>query len=127
MARTGRGGSRTPAKPAPVSGPGALSQRTDGGQPIRVAPGGDYGSRKTLEAQQRAIPLPEAGATGSTPRGRLSGPLPQLTAPPQIPGRPTARPPVNAVQQLATLDPDALIRLMYRRFPHPALARLLHD
>lgn len=48
------GGYRRPANPAPVSGPGALSARTDGGptQPVMVAPGGEYGSRQEMEAIQ---------------------------------------------------------------------------
>jgi hypothetical protein len=72
MAR-GRGGRQRPSNPAPVSGPGALSQRTDGGpgQPIRVAPGGDFGERKALVDQQRAAPLASQaspGAAGQAPR-----------------------------------------------------------
>lgn len=60
------GGPRTPANPAMVSGPGALSQRTDGGpgndrQPIRVAPGGAYGDRQAAVAQQQAARVPQEG------------------------------------------------------------------
>jgi hypothetical protein len=128
MARTGRGGTRTPRNPAPVSGPGALSRRTDRGQPIRVAPGAPYGQRKALEDQQRAAPLASIGGTQPTVGGGAArGPMPSLTAPPSAPGPPgSGLPAMQATQQLATLDPDALIRLMYRKFPHPALARLLH-
>ena len=41
----GKGGYQRPSSPAPVSGPGSMSQRTDGGpsQPIRDMTGGDYG------------------------------------------------------------------------------------
>ena len=41
----GRGGYRAPSNPAPVSGPGALSQRTDGGatQPATYISGLPYG------------------------------------------------------------------------------------
>ena len=56
------GGNHPPRHPAPVSGPGALSQRTDG-QPVRVAPGGDYGDRQDLQRLQQAAPL----ATGTPP------------------------------------------------------------
>lgn len=54
-----RGGYRQPANPAPVSGPGALSKRTDGGpsQPIRTPSGGAYGERKELDQLQQAAPL----------------------------------------------------------------------
>lgn len=63
-----RGGYRQPANPAPVSGPGALSARTDGGagQPIRVASGGDYGDRKASVELQQAAPLAAAPPAAST-------------------------------------------------------------
>lgn len=68
MSSPGRGGYRQPANPAPVSGPGQLSRRTDGGpgQPIRVAPGGDYGTRDDLIAQQKAAPMGNAGAVSQS-------------------------------------------------------------
>lgn len=53
----------------PVSGQQAYGNRTDlnqaqpgagAAQPIRVAPGGPQGSRQALEAQQRAVPLPDS-------------------------------------------------------------------
>ena len=43
-----------------------MSQRTDGGQPVRVAPGADYGDRAAMVAQQKAAPM---AATTSTPGG----------------------------------------------------------
>lgn len=66
----GHGGKRTPANPAPVSGPGALSQRTDG-KPGTQSPlpitGGDYGEGVEMANLQASAPL--AGPTGppSTP------------------------------------------------------------
>ncbi|MEU3522336.1 hypothetical protein AB0E62_00410 [Streptomyces sp. NPDC038707] len=53
------GGYRQPSSPAPVSGPGALSKRTDGGpaQPVRVPSGGQYGDRQQLEQLQQAAPV----------------------------------------------------------------------
>lgn len=54
------GGYRQPGSPAPVSGPGALSKRTDGGpgkQPVRAPSGGAYGDRQALEQMQQAAPL----------------------------------------------------------------------
>ena len=53
-----RGGYRQPNNPAPVSGPGALSERTDGGategmtQPQQKYTGFAYGSNKGLAEQQ---------------------------------------------------------------------------
>jgi len=57
-----RGGYRQPGNPAPVSGPGALSRRTDGpqgggSQPVRAPSGGKYGDRQALEQLQQAAPL----------------------------------------------------------------------
>jgi hypothetical protein len=60
---TGRGGYKQPMNPAPVSGPGALSQRTDGGavegmtQPAQSYTGGSYGNNKEMSDQQSAAPL----------------------------------------------------------------------
>ena len=67
----GHGGHRTPSDPAPVSGPGAMSQRTDspavGGQPQMIAPGGAYGERSEMEAIQGGAAMAQAPAT-PTPR-----------------------------------------------------------
>jgi len=47
--------------PAQVSGPGALSKRTDaGGQPIRNLPDPGYGEAQEYRAVQKAAPLAEA-------------------------------------------------------------------
>lgn len=77
----GHGGYRRPADPAPVSGPGSLSQRTDGGptsQPPMVAPGGPYGSRQDMMALQQGAPM----QGGGTP------PPPPLDAPTSRPNEP---------------------------------------
>lgn len=66
----GHGGPRTPSDPAPVSGPGALSQRTDGGatsQPQMVASGGAYGDRKEMESIQAGADMAAAPATPRPP------------------------------------------------------------
>jgi hypothetical protein len=52
-----RGGYRKPANPAPVSGPGKLSRRTDGNQPVMEMTGGGYGERKALRDMQGAAPM----------------------------------------------------------------------
>jgi hypothetical protein len=60
---TGKGGYKQPMNPAPVSGPGALSQRTDGGategmtQPVQSYTGGSYGNNKEMSDQQNGAPL----------------------------------------------------------------------
>lgn len=84
----GHGGYRRPSDPAPVSGPGRLSRRTDG-QPIMDAPGGEYGDRQALHELQQAAPLASAPApAGSTGPGiDLSGvvPLSAPSAQPDVP------------------------------------------
>ncbi len=67
-----RGGYRQPGNPAPVSGPGALSRRTDGGpgQPVRAPSGGKYGERQALEQMQQAAPL------AASPGGDVGAPQP---------------------------------------------------
>lgn len=60
------GGYRAPAGPAPVSGPGSLARRTDGGpgQPIRRLPNAGYGESQAFEELQRAAPLASAASGG---------------------------------------------------------------
>jgi hypothetical protein len=55
----GHGGYRPPANPAPVSGPGAHSARTDG-QAISTAPGQDYGAAKQQALAQQTQPMAAA-------------------------------------------------------------------
>jgi len=56
----GQGGYRQPSNPAPVSGPGALSKRTDGGavegmtQPPKYMAGLGYGKGGNMEQQSGA-------------------------------------------------------------------------
>ena len=53
------GGYRRPSKPAPVSGPGALSKRTDGGpsQPVMEVGGFEYGGRQDFADIQGGAPM----------------------------------------------------------------------
>lgn len=62
MGGQGSGGYKQPSNPAPVSGPGALSQRTDGGaldgqQPNPEYSGFAYGENKNLSSQASAAPM----------------------------------------------------------------------
>lgn len=63
MSMSSMGGYRQPENPAPVSGPGALSQRTDGGategmsQPQQSYTGFAYGENKAVNDQQAGAPL----------------------------------------------------------------------
>jgi hypothetical protein len=56
---TPQGGMRTPNNPAPVSGPGALSQRTDGGptQAATYIPGMPQGQGQQTYDNQVAAPM----------------------------------------------------------------------
>lgn len=92
----GHGGPRTPANPAPVSGPGSLSRRTDGGPgakkaPIATLPDAGYGEQADFRSIQQGAPIqkvaaPTAGAPGGAPQ---PGPLPPaLDAPTGRPGEP---------------------------------------
>jgi hypothetical protein len=53
----GRGGYRRPANPAPVSGPGQLSRRTDGAQPVMPMTGGAYGDATDMQQLQAGAPM----------------------------------------------------------------------
>ena len=65
--KRGRGGYRrpTPTNKNAVSGPGALSQRTDGAQPVMRLPNAGYGESKAFEEQQQAAPLGDSGGAGA--------------------------------------------------------------
>lgn len=85
------GGPRPPAKPAPVSGPGRLSQRTDGGpgQVVRDLPNAAYGEAQAFAQAQQGAPMALApGALSPSPGGGPSaGPMALTPF-----GAPSARP-----------------------------------
>lgn len=90
------GGYRKPGNPAPVSGPGALSKRTDGGagakQPMRVPTGGAYGDATQLAQTQQGAPMAASPGGDAPAPGLLAGmglpSGPGLAAPTQQPGTP---------------------------------------
>lgn len=140
VARGKRGGYRPPAKPAAVSGPGALSARTDGRVPTPPVTGLPYGQNQALQAQQSAAPLsapaPGGGGAGSAPAPTTSpaGP-PNLGpagafSPTQRPGEPLtagvdwgAGP--GAPPALGGADPYLLLKLIHQQNPTNATARLI--
>ena len=76
----GHGGYRRPTNPAPVSGPGRLSRRTDGRQPQMVASGGDYGDRKEMQALQGSAPMSgDIGSGGMAADAGAPAPGPDLS------------------------------------------------
>lgn len=94
-----QGGYRQPENPAPVSGPGALSKRTDTGQPSRYMSGGPYGEGQELMELQSSAPMAEApkpspgrlrnrSGGGGSAAGGVSGELTPLFAPTERPQEP---------------------------------------
>lgn len=87
------GGPRKPAAPAPVSGPGRLSRRTDGGpgQVQRDLPNAAYGEAQAFAEAQQGAPLALAdGALTPSSGGPGGAPVPvtPFGAPTQMPGQP---------------------------------------
>ena len=132
------GGYRQPSNPAPVSGPGALSQRTDGGavdglksptQAPKYMPGLGYGEGGQNMANQQAEPL----AGSPTPTFELPAVVP-LNAPTQRPNEPItagmdfgpgpgseaiqipnmAVSPSHTIRTLAQNDPTGDAELLYK-------------
>ena len=134
MARR-RGGYQRPANPAPVSGPGALSQRTDGGVPTTLPTGGDYGDRKALAEQQSAAPMTPrqgaaagGGATGRPAPGSQFGG--SAFSPTQRPGEPMTAGTdwgagAGAPKPMLPEDPYTVARALYALSPTPELERLI--
>lgn len=131
-----RGGYQQPTNPAPVSGPGALSQRTDGGategmtQPPKYMPGLGYGKGGNME-QQTGAPLagndiPEVTAPAITPvplneptqypeepltAGMSFGPGPGKEA---VNIRTMAFSPSTTIRKIVESDPSGESELLYR-------------
>lgn len=80
----GKGGYQAPTNPAPVSGPGALSQRTDGGpadtQAAKYVSGLPYGEGQALMNLQQSAPMAAAMPAPA--------PIVPLNAPSQRPNEP---------------------------------------
>lgn len=80
-----RGGYQKPSNPAPVSNPGSLSRRTDGGpaQTTQKMTGAAYGENSDFNEMQSSAPLratPGAAMLNPKPSSPTGGgsPLPQL-------------------------------------------------
>lgn len=125
-----------PKNPAPVSGPGALSRRTDGGpgsqsQPLRVPTGGGYGEAQALENQQKAAPLataPSSGSPAQTPPVSGGAPAPiDVFAPTNRPNEPGMLGAAGAPLQADYTQDDAqtLLKILYSKYPHPQLLRMI--
>jgi hypothetical protein len=86
------GGYRQPAKPAPASGPGKSSRRTDGGpgQPVRSLTDAAYGEQATYRADQQGAPMAagQAQATDAPMPGADLSQVVPFGAPSQRPSEP---------------------------------------
>lgn len=112
------GGYRKPTHPAPASGPGRLSRRTDGGpgQPVRQLGDAAYGEQATFRSDQQGAPMASGAVQPSQGPAQPPVDLSQVTpmgAPTQRPGEPVtagaasgAGPGVNALGLAPEQDPS---------------------
>lgn len=123
------GGYQQPTNPAPVSGPGALSKRTDGaGQPAQYMSGLPYGQGQQNMGNQQAAtlagnPFPEMEMPTLTP----------VTRRPNEPGttgidmgagadsrvlnrRPERETLSSVLNEIARFDPSGEAELLYQRY-----------
>lgn len=134
------GGYRKPANPAPVSGIGKHSRRTDGGpgttpkQAMRYIQGNEYGESKELNDLQRSAPL----AAAPQPPTPSAVDVVELGAPTQRPNEPITYGapfgdgpgPNPAWATPADNGPDVAayaIRQAYAAYPSPVLQRLVQQ
>ena len=133
----GQGGYRQPTNPAPVSGPGALSQRTDGGaidgmqkpatQAPMYMPGLGYGKGGENMANQQAAPLAGTPTQPPAPAIPLSAPTMRPNEPItagvdfgpgpgsealQVPNMAVS--PSHTIRTLAQNDPTGDAELLYK-------------
>lgn len=85
------GGLHPPANPAATSGPGALSQRTDGKQPVMDISNGKYGDTGQMQSIQQGAAIPQTppadGGAAATPVDQGPPPTP-INAPTENPSEP---------------------------------------
>jgi len=125
----GKGGYQAPGNPAPVSGPGSLSQRTDGGpgQPIREVPAAYYGERQEMRDIQGGATMaqgsmpsgsPVMPSNGTTPPPAPLTPPTPLTAPTEYPDEPiTAGAPLGPGPGPTQVDPNADAKRLLKYLP----------
>lgn len=135
----GKGGYQKPNNPAPVSGPGKMSQRTDGGpadpQPQRHIPTDDWGGSTEMNDVQQGAPM--AGGVVREPQPT------RLDAPDDRPDLPVTSganrgPGINQTEMFAGQMPQqpdnaprdeaaALVRAIYSVHPSSALGSLMNQ
>lgn len=83
-----RGGYRKPSNPAPVSGPGAHSARTDGGVAKMDLPDAEYGEARDFEQIQGGASMNRAGGLSAPPTGPQPIQVTPINAPSEWPDVP---------------------------------------
>lgn len=81
------GGYHPPANPAQVSGPGALSRRTDQPQPMMNLSNPKYGEQQDFQQIQSGAPMSAPSEGGSALPAGMPAPT-GLAEPSQMPGQP---------------------------------------
>jgi hypothetical protein len=124
----GRGGYREPSNPAPVSGPGALSQRTDGGpsQGAKYISGLPYGQGQQTYSNQLAAPMAgnpmetvdmptELMAATTRPNEAITSGVNIGDGPgSEVMNLPTTREPISiTMRKIAQFDPTGEAELIY--------------
>ena len=130
--KSNKGGYRqpTPSRKNAVSGPGALSQRTDGNQPVMRLPNADYGESQAFVQQQQGAPLGDSGgANAPFPLPEAAGPdvfggtdFPDQPVTQGIPMGEGAGPSRDIANNV-----DILLSAMYQVNPHPVILQLLNS
>ena len=129
-----RGGYRKPThyRKNAVSGPGALSQRTDGAQPIMRGQDMDYGESAAYEQQQKMAPLGDSGgANAPFPMPQEQAQAPDVFSPTEIPNEPiTQGVPIGeggGPSRDMSDNVDILLSAMYAVNPDPIIAELINN
>jgi hypothetical protein len=120
----GHGGYRKPTNPAPVSGPGAHSRRTDG-QPTMALPNAKYGEGKDFQSIEQGAKMassPAAAAPSASTGSQSTAPsFTGMGAPTQQPNVPVTAgasqgagpgPEAIGIRGANTQDADALKRYL---------------
>lgn len=122
-----QGGYQAPSNPAPVSGPGALSQRTDGNptQGAKYISGLPYGQGGETYSNQVAAPMQGSNYAVDMPT-ELMAPTTRPTEPittgidigegagSEIINRPSTREPISVtMRKIAQFDPTGEAELIY--------------
>lgn len=85
---TQHGGYRKPSNPAPASGPGALSRRTDGRPNMMSLPDAEYGEQAAFQEAQAGAPMGSGQAETATAGGIDLSSIVPLDAPTTRPDEP---------------------------------------